>query len=316
MWRFNAKVVPLAVGSVGTPASAAAASHYRGSGRHSVSSEAAFARVGEFSVTEFGRLPTNLPGRDALPEPRRKFAPLNRYSDIIPNPHSRVPLGQIAGGPGYINANFIRSFDGSRKAYIATQGPIAATISHFWQMTWEQGSTIIVMLTGLIELGRSKCDRYWPAGVGSEFEAQYGDFFITTTSTEQIGSYTRSVLHLRRGKRSSDVRIINHFWFNTWPDHGTPPDVKGVLHMLADARGGDDSKPWVVHCSAGIGRTGTFIGIDMGARRLSRGDEADVLGLIRAMREDRGGMVQTDAQAAFVHRALVSLARDLDQREL
>lgn len=216
----------------------------------------------------------------------------------------------------YINANYVRGFDGVKQFYIATQGPTLDSIAHFWQMVWEQGSTAIVMLTGLSEGGRTKCDRYWPADIGSDFKVRHGDFFITVESVEQVGAHIRTVLLVSNAAvdaAHSDARTIHHFWYNTWPDHGTPHDATGVFALLRDVRlhsAGGAQEPWIVHCSAGIGRTGTFIAIDIGARQLRVSGGTDVLKLIQALREDRGGMVQTDAQAEFVHGALVGIAED------
>mmetsp|Transcript_30515 Transcript_30515/g.61433 ORF Transcript_30515/g.61433 Transcript_30515/m.61433 type:complete len:196 (-) Transcript_30515:55-642(-) len=186
-------------------------------------------------------------------------------------------------------------------------------------MVWEQVSTAIVMLTGLIEGGRLKCERYWPTSVGPKAEVRHGDLAVCMDSTQNMGSYTRSVLRLRRpgaeGGRAE--RSVHHFWYNTWPDHGTPGDTAGVLGMLHDVRShsrGDQSEPWVVHCSAGIGRTGTFIAIDMGAFQLATAGATDVALLIEAMRRDRGGMVQTAQQADFVRRALVALDAEMALR--
>jgi len=292
-----------------------------------VSAEAASARVAPLSLIDFEELDANLPGQDVLPAPWTQLSHLNRYLDVLPNKHSRVPLGQASGCPGYINANYVRGFDGNENAYIATQGPMPETAAHFWQMVWEQGSTVIVMLTGLSEKGRPKCHRYWPP---VESEARYGSITVTVTFSEQVGSHIRSVLRIHNSAVGSsgggetdaaEARTVYHFWYALWPDHGTPEDVAGVLGLLTDVRlhgrsGGaasgnpGEAPPWIVHCSAGIGRTGTFIGIDMGAHQLRVDGQTHVLKLIQGMREDRGGMVQTDVQARFIHAALTTIAID------
>merc|ERR1712012_700266 len=112
-------------------------------------------------------------------------------------------------------------------------------------------------------------------------------------SCTEAGEYMHSVLHI---SRDEEVRTVHHYWYHTWPDHGAPEEVTGVVEMLRDVRSvskASASGPWVLHCSAGIGRTGTFIAIDMGAWQLAYTGQTDLLSLIRAMREDRGGMVQT-----------------------
>lgn len=272
------------------------------------------AKVKRLSPAIFARLPTNLVDESALPAPWEKLRHLNRYPDIIPNPHSRVRLRRLGVDPltEYVNANHVRGAEGSGRSYIASQGPTRNSVADFWRMVWEQGSTAIVMLTGVVENGHRKCERYWPSGTGPEAEVRAGDLVVAMESVLDLGTYSHSVLRIRHidAEGCEGERHVHHFWYNTWPDHGTPEDTSGVLAMLHDVRlhsKGDPSEPWVVHCSAGIGRTGTFIAIDMGAFELTATGTTDVQALVRAMREDRGGMVQTPQQADFVYRALLAL---------
>jgi len=280
-----------------------------------------FVKVADFSPSFFLKIPKNYAGIDSLPAPWPKLASLNRYVDILPNPHSRVPLETGQGGPvaAYMNANFVRGFDGSPRAYIATQGPVRATLGDFWRMVWERDARVIVMLTGLEENGIRKCERYWPNAAGQQSAAVYGDFEISTASIERTGAYVHSVLKLLRHGDAADLddRIVHHFWYNTWPDHGAPDEVHGVIAMWREVcelceDGPSERQPWVVHCSAGIGRTGTFVAVDKGARQLWSTGRADVVELIGSMREDRGGMVQTTVQAHFAYQALFRIAADLN----
>jgi len=239
---------------------------------------------------------------------------LNRYSDIIPTPETIVTLNRDTGDKtdNYINANFV-----NEKDYIATQGPLPKTITDFWLMVWEQEVSVIVMVTGIKEGGRVKCERYWPDDVGSKFQAITNDgIHITMVSTdEHIGDrsvpYVRSELLLEHGGKT---RTVHHFWYNTWPDMGVPVDTngevewQGATNMLSTIHTEGRKGPWVVHCSAGIGRTGTFIGIDMGQRKLEKDGKVDVLEVIKTMRDGRGGMVQTYSQAEFMQSALFGFA--------
>merc|ERR1711871_1822486 len=141
------------------------------------------------------------------------------------------------------------------------------------------------------------------------------------TSSERVGAYLKSEFHVVRKasdeQSSESARRVLLYWYDTWPDMGVPSDVDGVTSMLKSIRlehDGASSKPWVVHCSAGIGRTGTFIAIDMGLRRLLESGSVEVSDLITTMRRERGGMVQTFVQADFVHRALTELADELDRQ--
>lgn len=258
----------------------------------------------------FERLPDKLPRSSDI----AGVYHLNRYSDIIPTPETIVTLRRDTGSKidNYINANFVNGKD-----YIATQGPLPATISDFWRMVWEQDVSVIVMVTGIREGGRIKCERYWPEDVGTKFQVLTKDGSrITMLSTDEHNRdrsepYVRSELLLEQAGHS---RIVYHFWYNTWPDMDVPVDAngqvewQGAANMLRTIHAEGRKGPWVVHCSAGIGRTGTFIGIDMGQRLLERDGKVDVLELIRTMRDARGGMVQTYSQAQFMQAALRGFA--------
>lgn len=277
-------------------------------------------RVTAMSQSGFKHLATNMVGPTALPGSWGDLAHLNRYSDIIPNPHSRVRLNRVDGDPHseYINANLVHNFGFSSRAYIAAQGPTQDSRGDFWRMVWERNSTIVVMLTGLMENGVQKCERYWPLDVGAQHEVHYGPFHIEMVSSKRADSYLLNELRIRRvdGDPGSNVtRQLQHFWYDSWPDHGVPIDVSGVTTMLNEVRlhGARASSPWIIHCSAGIGRTGTFIAIDMGMEQLIEAHHTDVLQIIKTMRKDRGGMVQTYAQADFAHRALSSIAQNLSR---
>ena len=284
--------------------------------------------VAPFSVaTEFGKIDTNHPDVSELPGTLAELAHANRYRNILPNKHSAVLLDPVDGEPfsSYINANCVRGYNAIPATYVATQGPLPTTIVDFWRMVWTKQSDVIVMVTGLIENGRTKCGRYWPADLvppdAAHLDAhagagimQEGRFRVAAISASRIGSYMKTSLRvslLDDAGETIETRPCTHFWYDTWPDHGVPSNTTGVTEMLAAVRlhsaGGPDA-PWIVHCSAGIGRTGTFIGIDMGMQQLQEGGAADVAVLIQQMRSDRGGMVQSAAQAAFIHTALEKFA--------
>lgn len=290
---------------------------------------AAAAEVADLRTEAFLGLNKNSVGPDALSIPWRQIVHLNRYTDVVPNPRTRVQLqeegggssrSQQLGGGGYINANYIHSFDGLSRSYIATQGPMKTTIEHFWRMVWQHGSTIVVMLTGLTEGGIQKCDRYWPGECGPSGSLVCESLTVTLVSSQEVGAYVHSVLEVcKHGEESLGSncrsRRVEHFWYRSWPDHGVPEDPQGVLDMLREVRlsftaqgGGKERKPpppWVVHCSAGLGRTGTLILVDAGVQQLRSTGRADVVALVQRLREDRGGLVQTAEQVAFAHRALL-----------
>jgi len=272
------------------------------------------ATVAGCSLQAFIRLPRNAPEPDALPAPAASLMHLNRYMDVLPNAHTRVPLSdscEMTNCLRYMNANFVRGADGKSVAYIAAMGPLATTKADFWQMVWDQNSSIIVMLTGLEEGGIPKCVRYWPKEADGDGKV-YGSIRVNVSSVNANSGYVHSVMSIQR---SGECREVHHFWYKSWPDHGAPNAVTSILDMLCDIRAvsaAHTSGPWVVHCSAGIGRTGTFIAIDMGSHQLACSRRTALLGLIRSMREDRGSMVQSPQQAEFAQKALNTVAKELN----
>ncbi|XP_067379126.1 receptor-type tyrosine-protein phosphatase delta-like isoform X26 [Channa argus] len=228
--------------------------------------------------------------------------PKNRYANVIAYDHSRVLLSAIDGIPGsdYINANYI---DGYRKqnAYIATQGALPETFGEFWRMIWEQRSAIIVMMTKLEERSRVKCDQYWPTR-GTE---TYGLIQVTLLDTVELATYcVRTFALFKNG--SSEKREVRQFQFTAWPDHGVPEHPTPFLAFLRRVKACNppDAGPMVVHCSAGVGRTGCFIVIDAMLERIKHEKTVDIYGHVTLMRAQRNYMVQTEDQYVFIHDAL------------
>eukprot|EP00038_Savillea_parva_P019002 m.26123 g.26123 ORF g.26123 m.26123 type:complete len:1624 (+) comp4292_c0_seq2:1079-5950(+) len=254
------------------------------------------------------------------------IAPLNRYRNINPNPSTLVRLQALDGDPvtTYTNANFVAGALGNPNQYIACQGPLRETMWDFWRMVWEQRSNVIIMTTGLVEKDRQKCYPYWPQKEGEHLECKTLTskkshlvwFHVKHTGSVQSkdGKYTRTTLVIRKGGETDEdsdqynSRVIHHFWYNTWPDHGVPDDYGAVSGMLQDVRSYSNGEPWVVHCSAGVGRTGSFIGIDVGTDLLKRYGKVDLLKLITHLRECRGQSIQSPQQAMFVYWTLEKFA--------
>lgn len=262
-------------------------------------------RVAELDLEAFENLGKNHVGPDALPE-GITVKTMNRYKNILPNPHSRVQLAQIGDDvtTAYINANYVTSIDGSARHYIAAQGPKADCVVPFWRMLWQDKIKVIIMVTGLVERGKPKCSRYWPdaifRGDVSEGVRKYGDVVVKVMLAKQRAGYKLAALEASVGQ---ERRQIMHYWFDSWPDFGVPESSVAVVDMLKHANSFDPehTTPWVVHCSAGIGRTGTFIGIDLGMKMINKLNAVDTIMLIEKMRRDRGGMVQTRDQYEFLH---------------
>ncbi|XP_063770954.1 receptor-type tyrosine-protein phosphatase S isoform X9 [Pseudophryne corroboree] len=228
--------------------------------------------------------------------------PKNRYANVIAYDHSRVILLPVEGilGSDYINANYI---DGYRKqnAYIATQGPLPDTFGDFWRMVWEQRSATIVMMTRLEEKSRIKCDQYWP-GRGAD---TYGMIQVTLLDTIELATFCVRTFSLHKNG-SSEKREVRQFQFTAWPDHGVPEYPTPFLAFLRRVKtcNPPDAGPIVVHCSAGVGRTGCFIVIDAMLERIKHEKTVDIYGHVTLMRSQRNYMVQTEDQYSFIHDAL------------
>uniref|UniRef100_A0A6Q2XGF7 Receptor-type tyrosine-protein phosphatase F n=1 Tax=Esox lucius TaxID=8010 RepID=A0A6Q2XGF7_ESOLU len=232
--------------------------------------------------------------------------PKNRYANVIAYDHSRVVLTSVDAVPGsdYINANYI---DGYRKqnAYIATQGPLPETLSDFWRMVWEQRAHTIVMMTRLEEKSRVKCDQYWPVR-GTE---TYGMIQVTMLDTVELATYSVRTFALYKNG-SSEKREIRQFQFMAWPDHGVPEYPTPILAFLRRVKACNppDAGPMVVHCSAGVGRTGCLIVIEAMLERMKHEKSVDIYGHVTCMRAQRNYMVQTEDQYVFIHEALLEAA--------
>ncbi|KAL3866376.1 hypothetical protein ACJMK2_043679 [Sinanodonta woodiana] len=246
--------------------------------------------------------------------------PKNRYSDVLCLDHSRVSLPSVSGDPSsdYINANFVDGYR-QKNAYISTQGPLPKTFGDFWRMVWEVQSVVIVMTTKTMERGRVKCGQYWPEG--EESEAQYDEFNVINTGIEQNRDYTITGLLLHNSKVGLS-RQVTHLQFTSWPDYGIPP-ATGFLDFLfrvracqADAtkmlcdswRGHPNGPPMVVHCSAGIGRTGTFITIDISLHRLGDIGTVNIYETVRRIRSQRAFSIQMPDQYVFCHLGVIDYA--------
>ncbi|XP_069702214.1 tyrosine-protein phosphatase Lar isoform X7 [Periplaneta americana] len=229
--------------------------------------------------------------------------PKNRYANVIAYDHSRVILQPVDGilGSDYINANYC---DGYRKhnAYVATQGPLQDTFADFWRMCWELRSATIVMMTKLEERTRIKCDQYWPTR-GTD---TYGAMTVTITDVQELATYCIRTFQIHKAGYS-ERREIKQFQFTAWPDHGVPDHPAPFLQFLRRVRNMNpsDAGPMVVHCSAGVGRTGCFIVIDSMLERMRHEKMIDIYGHVTCLRAQRNYMVQTEDQYIFIHDALL-----------
>nr|XP_015306113.2 tyrosine-protein phosphatase non-receptor type 13 isoform X9 [Macaca fascicularis] len=240
-------------------------------------------------------------------ENRRK----NRYKNILPYDATRVPLGDEGG---YINASFIKIPVGKEEfVYIACQGPLPSTVGDFWQMIWEQKSTVIAMMTQEVEGEKIKCQRYWPNILGKTTMVS-NRLRLALVRMQQLKGFVVRAMTLE-DIQTREVRHISHLNFTAWPDHDTPSQPDDLLTFISYMRHIHRSGPVITHCSAGIGRSGTLICIDVVLGLISQDLDFDISDLVRCMRLQRHGMVQTEDQYIFCYQVILYVLTRLQAEE-
>ncbi|XP_035994694.1 receptor-type tyrosine-protein phosphatase beta isoform X3 [Fundulus heteroclitus] len=229
----------------------------------------------------------------------------NRYPYILPYDHCRVRLSVQNQNPNsdYINASFVPG-GGSERDFICTQGPLPNTVADFWRMVWEQNVRVIVMVTALRQKSTIMCDKYWSVEEGTVY---HGLFQVTTVTRKQGPDYFITTINLRQRDFPND-RIITHYYYPSWPDQGVPNPVSLCAfaehvrqHLEALPRLG----PAVVHCSAGVGRSGTFVTVVWLMQLSVRGIPPDIKAAVKDLRLHRMWTVQTLEQYILIHHCLL-----------
>ncbi|XP_071118281.1 receptor-type tyrosine-protein phosphatase T-like [Haliotis cracherodii] len=234
----------------------------------------------------------------------------NRYTSFYPYDKNRVDLSILPGDPSstYINASYINGFK-TDMAYIAAQAPTESTMKDFWRMIWEKKCGKIVMITRLVEKGKDKCEQYWR--VKRPFVI--GDLTITFARRETRSHYIIREFSVKE-RQTEESRIITQFHFVAWPDHSVP-DVTSLLEFIWHVRKAPTCQdgPLLVHCSAGIGRSGTYIALDYHLDKIQTDDEVDIFDFVCKLRDQRKGMIQTKKQYECVYSSLVEAIAMGDQ---
>nr|XP_039259559.1 uncharacterized protein LOC120336018 [Styela clava] len=237
----------------------------------------------------------------------------NRYKNILPYDSTRVVLSG-EGDKDYINASYIHGYE-TRNKFIASQGPLPNTVNDFWRMVIEQKCTVIVMLTGLLERGKKKCEKYWP---DVNRTASYKSIFVKTVNEEHVGSNIKRTFEAT--STDGPKQTITHFQFNTWPDHGVPVTTSGFFRLHKAVSEINCSTPIIVHCSAGAGRTGTYLAYDYLLNQIEKENAIDVYKCVHTLRKQRVDMVQNVDQYILVHKLLVEHYvfgdTDMDEEQL
>ncbi|XP_056097084.1 receptor-type tyrosine-protein phosphatase beta-like, partial [Rhinichthys klamathensis goyatoka] len=242
-----------------------------------------------------------------LPENRGK----NRYNNILPYDSTRVKLSYVDDDScsDYINASYIPG-NNFRREYIATQGPLPGTKDDFWKMVWEQNVHNIVMVTQCVEKGRVKCDHYWPF---DQEPLYYGDLIVQMQSESVLPEWTIREFKICNEEHLSYSRVVRQFHYTVWPDHGVPEITQSLIQFVRTVRDYINRSPFsgatVVHCSAGVGRTGTFIALDRVLQQLDTRDTVDIYSSVFDLRLHRTHMVQTECQYSYLYQCVRDVLR-------
>jgi len=257
------------------------------------------------TITQFDQLYRKKPGLTMNDCRTNANINKNRYRDVCPYDSTRIQLHSAPSGD-YINASLVKMeipSSGIVNRYIAAQGPLPHTSADFWYMVWEQSSSMIVMLTTTVERGRVKCHQYWPKLYESiDFGNRFTVKCIKERETSQCAYREFSI----RDRQTKDERRVLQMQYTAWPDHGVPDDPGQFIDFVDEVRSARTGlDPIVVHCSAGIGRTGVLILMETAACLVEANEPVYPLDIVRTMRDQRAMLIQTPGQYKFVCEAIL-----------
>ncbi|XP_028836448.1 tyrosine-protein phosphatase non-receptor type 3 isoform X2 [Denticeps clupeoides] len=257
-------------------------------------------------LLQFEKLYRKKPGLSLMCAKMPENIEKNRYKDVLPYDSTRVVLNEE--DEDYINASHVKTEPaGSVLRYIATQGPLGHTCTDFWRCVWEQKVAHIIMLTTLTERGRTKCHQYWPHTPETK---DYGYLQVCCHSEEGNLTYVRRELTLTN-TRTGEGRGLTHLQYVAWPDHGPPDDASDFLDFVQSVRSlMRGAEPLMVHCSAGIGRTGVLITMETALTLMEKEEPVCPLQIIQSLRDQRAMMVQTSCQFTFVCEAILKIYKE------
>ncbi|XP_076470387.1 receptor-type tyrosine-protein phosphatase epsilon-like isoform X2 [Babylonia areolata] len=260
-------------------------------------------------LDDFKSIPVTISGYSSDDSVLQENKKKNRFASVLPYDKNRVVLTDgytEEEATDYVNASFIDGYH-TEKAYIAAQGPKETTAGDFWRMIWQEKVTALVMLTNLRERGRDKCHQYWPELVGEK--EVYGPVTVTTHGVETRATFTVRHFSVTSTLQEGETREVTQYHYVSWPDFGVPLTASLVSFWRfvtrKRAEGGGQGSPILVHCSAGVGRSGTFIGLDIAMQQSVAEKHIDVMQLVTSLRHQRCLMVQAVSQFEFLHTALL-----------
>ncbi|XP_053954022.1 tyrosine-protein phosphatase 69D [Anastrepha ludens] len=266
-------------------------------------------------LREYEMLPNRFSDRTTKNSDMKENASKNRYPDIKAYDQTRVKLSQLNGiqGSDYINANFVIGYK-ERKKFICAQGPMESTVNDFWRMIWEQHLEIIVMLTNLEEYNKSKCAKYWPEKISDA--KQFGEITVKFVAEKKLGDYlVRNLDVTRRNSASNEEdeerRQITQYHYLVWKDFMAPEHPHGIIKFVRQINAVYSLQrgPILVHCSAGVGRTGTLVALDSLIQQLEEEDQVSIFNTVCDLRHQRNFLVQSLKQYIFLYRSLLDIAQ-------